>query len=162
MAEVFEDPCRCERFEALLARYAGEHGALIPVLQAAQDIFGYLPPPVLSRIAKATGQKESEVYGVASFYAQFRFEPIGEHLIKACHGTACHVAGAERTTEALSTALGVGDGGTTADGRFTLQKVACLGCCSLAPVIMVDDKAYGRLTPDSVVAAVRGHEGGRR
>jgi NADH-quinone oxidoreductase subunit E len=88
--------------------------------------------------------------GVATFYAQFRFAPAGRHTVRLCHGTACHVAGAERISRAVAEELGVADGETTADRLFTLTRVACLGCCSLAPVMMVDETAYGRLTPETV------------
>ena len=154
-ASQLDIPEKRERFEAVLAEYGAVEGALIPVLQKSQEIFGYLPEEVMARIAKATRLRESQVFGVASFYAQFRFEPVGEHIIKVCHGTACHVAGAERISDALANELSVEPGQTTKDRKFTLLNVACLGCCSLAPVIMIGDKTYGRLTTDSVIKVIR-------
>ena len=96
----------------------------------------------------------AEVVGVATFYSQFRLEPIGKYLIMSCQGTACHVNGSERISAAITQYLGIENGQTTADGLFTLEHVACLGCCSLAPVIMINVEAYGNLTPDSVVAVL--------
>lgn len=154
-ASVLDMPGKREEFEAILAEYGTQDGALIPILQKSQEVFGYLPEEVMSRIAKATRMKEANVFGVASFYAQFRFEPVGEHIIKVCHGTACHVAGAGRITDALSNEIGIAPGETSKDMKFTLLNVACLGCCSLAPVIMIGDKTYGRLTTDSVVKVIR-------
>ena len=154
-ASVLDMPGKREEFEAILAEYGTQDGALIPILQKSQEVFGYLPEEVMSRIAKATRMKEANVFGVASFYAQFRFEPVGEHIIKVCHGTACHVAGAGRITDALSNEINIAPGETSKDMKFTLLNVACLGCCSLAPVIMIGDKTYGRLTTDSVVKVIR-------
>ena len=154
-ASVLDLSGKREQFEAVLAEYAAQEGSLIPILQKSQEIFGYLPEEVMARIAKATRIKEAKVYGVASFYAQFRFEPVGRHIIKVCHGTACHVAGAGRITDTLCMELGIEPGQTTKDMKFTLMNVACLGCCSLAPVIMIGDKTYGRLTTDSVVKVIR-------
>jgi len=154
-ASVLDMPGKREQFEAVLAKYGSQDGALIPVLQQSQEIFGFLPEEVMVQIAKGTGVKESQVFGVASFYAQFRFEPVGEHIIKVCHGTACHVAGAGRITDCLAMELGIEDGQTTKDRKFTLLSVACLGCCSLAPVIMIGDNTYGRLTTDSVIKIIR-------
>ena len=154
-ASVLDMPGKREEFEAILAEYGTQDGALIPILQKSQEVFGYLPEEVMSRIAKATRMKEANVFGVASFYAQFRFEPVGKHIIKVCHGTACHVAGAGRITDALSNEIGIAPGETSKDMKFTLLNVACLGCCSLAPVIMIGDKTYGRLTTDSVVKVIR-------
>ncbi|MRR10492.1 NAD(P)H-dependent oxidoreductase subunit E, partial [bacterium] len=89
------------------------------------------------------------------FYTQFRLKPVGKHLVRVCHGTACHVSGAEKISEALRGSMGCGDGETTADGKFTVESVACLGCCSLAPVMMIDSETFGRLTPDSAATAVK-------
>jgi NADH-quinone oxidoreductase subunit E len=132
-------------------------GALIPILQDVQARVGYLPPAVLARIGERAGVPAAQVYGVASFYSQFRLEPVGRRVIKVCHGTACHVQGATGVTEALCAELGVKDGGTTEDGEFTVSSVACLGCCSLAPVMMIEDSTYGRLTPDAARKVVRKH-----
>ncbi len=119
--------------------------AAIPILQGIQSTFRYLPMEALERVCATTGISSTELYGVATFYAQFRMTPVGEHILKVCHGTACHVGGAPNITEALCDELRVPPGGTTADMKFTVDRVACVGCCSLAPVVMVDDSTFGRL-----------------
>ncbi|OIP40776.1 NAD(P)H-dependent oxidoreductase subunit E [Candidatus Desantisbacteria bacterium CG2_30_40_21] len=147
--------CACiekqQKLGLILSEYQGKSGGLIPVLQQAQGLYGYLSDEIMTQIAVGLGLKPSEVYGVATFYTQFRFSPVGEHIIRACHGTACHVSGAENITMIMADKLGVTPGGTTADMRFTLDKVACLGCCSLAPVVMIDEDVYGRLNEAKVV-----------
>ena len=140
----------------VLNEYAGSSSNLITILQKAQNIYGYLPKDVMYFIAEKVGIAPADVVGVATFYSQFRLTPIGKYLIMACQGTACHVNGSERVTAAISEYLGIGNGETTADGLFTLENVACLGCCSLAPVIMINGEAYGNLTPDSAVAVLKG------
>jgi NADH-quinone oxidoreductase subunit E len=135
-----------------LDTYAKVPGSLITILQKAQEIYGYLPKDVMYHIAEACGTTPAEVVGVATFYAQFRLTPIGKYLIMSCQGTACHVNGSERVSAAISAHLGIANGETTADGLFTLEHVACLGCCSLAPVIMINGEAYGSLTPEKVIA----------
>ena len=140
--------------QATLDKYADQPGSLITILQSAQDIYGYLPKDVMYHIADKVGVTPAEVMGVATFYAQFRLTPIGKYLIMSCQGTACHVNGSERVSAAITAHLGIENGETTADGLFTLEHVACLGCCSLAPVIMINGEAYGNLTPDSVVAVL--------
>ncbi len=141
--------------EDVLNEYAGSSGNLITILQKAQNIYGYLPKDVMYRIAERVGVTPADVMGVATFYSQFRLTPIGKYLIMACQGTACHVNGSERVAAAISEYLGIGNGETTADGLFTLENVACLGCCSLAPVIMINGEAYGNLTPDSAVSVIK-------
>ena len=148
-----------ETFQALLGGWQGVKGNVIPLLQKTQDIFGYLPQDAMRNIAQVTGKSPAEIYGVATFYAQFRFTPTGKHIMKVCHGTACHVQGADSLDTVIEQRLGVAPGSTTADGEFTIERVACLGCCSLAPVVMIDGEVYGRLTGDKVgkiVAAVGG------
>jgi len=120
---------------------------VIPLLQAVQQRCGYLPREVLEAIAKRTRVSLTRIYGVATFYERFRFQPVGTHVIQACHGTACHVNGANQIAKAIHQTLQIKDRETTADGLFTLETVACLGCCSLAPVAMIDDKVFGRLNP---------------
>jgi len=120
---------------------------VIPLLQAVQTRYGYLPAEVLEVIAKRTRISLTRMYGVATFYERFRFKPVGRHLVHACNGTACHVNGAKHVSRAIQQALQIRDRETTLDRMFTLETVACLGCCSLAPVMMVDQKVYGRLTP---------------
>jgi NADH:ubiquinone oxidoreductase subunit E len=126
------------------------NGALIPVLQAAQDAYSYLPVPVLEAIADRLNVPISQIFGVVTFYAQFHLEPRGKHVIRTCQGTACHVRNASRILESLKNDLGVDPGGTTPDLQFTLETVACIGACSLAPVMMVDHDTHGRLKPDRV------------
>lgn len=135
-----------ERLSQILAPHQGRRGALIPVLQKVQEEVGYLPEEAVSEIAYFLGVSETEVYGVASFYAQFRFERQGEHTIKVCQGTACHVRGGRRILEAVKRELGIQPGGTTEDYKFSLERVACFGSCALAPVVVVDKTVYGRMT----------------
>ena len=135
-----------ERLSPVLAPYQGQKGATIPVLQKVQAEIGYLPEEAISEIAKFLGQTENEIYGVASFYAQFRFERPGEHTVKVCQGTACHVRGAPRILDTVEEELDVQPGGTTADYKFSLERVACFGACALAPVMVVDNTVHGRMT----------------
>ena len=127
-----------------------EPGCLMPIMQRAQDIYGYLPEEVMNHIAKELDIPVSDVYGVATFYAQFNLEPKGKYIISVCLGTACYVKGAQQVLDKLEEVLGVPAGKTTPDGVFTLNATRCLGACGLAPVIMVNDDVYGRLTPDQV------------
>lgn len=138
--------------EDVLNEYADVKGSLITILQKTQDIYGYLPTDVIYHIAERTGSTPARVMGVATFYAQFRLQPIGKYLIMLCQGTACHVNGSERIEAAIKQELQIEDGETTADGLFTLKNVACLGCCSLSPVMMINDETYGSLTPDKAIA----------
>ena len=131
-----------------------EPGCLMPVMQRAQDIFGYLPEDVQNIIAKGLDIPVSDVYGVATFYAQFNLEPKGKYIISVCLGTACYVMGAQLVLDELEKELGVPAGSTTPDGLFTLNATRCLGACGLAPVIMVNDDVYGRLTPDQVAGVI--------
>ena len=130
--------------------YASVPGSLITILQKAQAIYGYLPSDVLNHIASVTGIPAAKVFGVATFYTQFRFEPVGKFLILLCQGTACHVNGSLMLEKTIYDTLGIKDGETTQDGLFTLKNVACLGCCSLSPVMMINDETYGSLTPQKV------------
>jgi len=139
----------------VVAAHGTAAGALIPILQDVQARVGYLPSEVLERIGERTRVPAAQVLGVASFYSQFRLEPVGKRVIKVCHGTACHVQGATGVTDALCDELHVRDGGTTEDGEFTVSSVACLGCCSLAPCMMIDENTFGRLTPDAARKIVR-------
>jgi NADH-quinone oxidoreductase subunit E len=136
----------------LLDHYRGYDGALIPVLQGAQEIYGYLPAEVLERISQELKIPFSEVYGVVTFYAQFHLKPRGRHIVRVCLGTTCHVLGGERIFNRLKEILGVENGGTTEDLRFTLESVACIGACGLAPCIMINDDTHGRLTVDGLEA----------
>ena len=138
-----------------VARLGGSPTNLISLLQEAQDIYGYLPKDVLYHVASVAGVSPADVMGVATFYSQFRLTPMGKYLVMSCQGTACHVNGSERISTVISDYLGIANGETTEDGLFTLEEVACLGCCSLAPVIMINGEAYGNLTPDSVVRVLK-------
>ena len=131
-----------------LEHYKNIPGSLIAILQKAQDIYGYLPIDVIYHIAEETGIAPAKVMGVATFYTQFRLKPVGKYLIMLCQGTACHVNGSELIQQAIKDELGISDGETTDDGLFTLKNVACLGCCSLSPVMMINGETYSSLTPD--------------
>ena len=137
--------------EDILSQYKDVKGSLITILQKAQDIYGYLPTDVIYHVAEQTGNTPAKVMGVATFYTQFRLQPVGKYLIMLCQGTACHVNGSERIEAAICEELGIKDGETTEDGLFTLKCVACLGCCSLSPVMMINDETYGSLTPEKTI-----------
>ncbi len=146
--------------------YAGQEGRLIPVLQKAQEEDGYISRERLEAISRETGVPVAQIYGVATFYSQFRLHPVGKHIVRVCHGTACHVQGAKGITEAVEDQLGVHTGETTPDRQFTLEMVSCLGCCSLAPVIMIGNDTYGNLKPADIKKALKryretGRESGR-
>ncbi|HHU06177.1 MAG TPA: NADH-quinone oxidoreductase subunit NuoE [Clostridiales bacterium] len=147
-----------EPFETIMSGFKGEESDLIPILQKIQEAYGYLPEDIIKRLSEKTGIFVSRIMGVATFYSQFKLKPSGKHSIKICFGTACHVNGAETVAEALCDELGIELGDTTEDGEFTLESVACLGCCSLAPVITIDDEAYGRLTPTKVREVIRNYK----
>ena len=134
-----------KRLPGLLKEWRERKGNVIPLLQKTQEIYGYLPVEAMEEIARVTGRSPAQINGIATFYAQFRFQPRGKHTLKICHGTACHVNSADAMDTALKTDLGVEPGETSEDGQFTLEKVACLGCCSLAPVVMIDQEVLGRL-----------------
>lgn len=123
---------------------------VIPLLQEIQRRHGYLSEEIVEAVAEEIKLPLARLYGVATFYSQFRFSPIGKYLIKVCKGTACHVAGAEKVYSIISEKLGIVEGQTTDDGLFTLESVACLGCCSLAPVVMINDSIYGKLNPAKI------------
>jgi len=134
-----------EQLLSILEPYRGHKEALIPVLQKVQGEVGYLPEEAMSEIAHFLGLSKSQIYGVASFYAQFRFERQGENKVKVCQGTACHVRGGRRILEAVIQQLGIQPGGTTEDYKFSLERVACFGSCALAPVLVVNKTVYGRM-----------------
>lgn len=148
-------PASFPEVDAILARHSYDPGALIAILQETQEAYGYLPPVALRYIAARTRLRPAHVYGVATFYTQFRLHPVGKRVVMVCQGTACHVNGGKIILQALTEELGVKEGETTPDGEFTLQTVACLGCCSLAPVMMVSGEAYGQLTPDKARRIIR-------
>ena len=153
----FADPAiDAKVLEPDLEKYAGTEGSLITILQKAQGLYGYLPVDLLAYIAHRTGVKPAKVMGVVSFYTQFRTKPVGKHLILLCQGTACHVNGSSAIEEAIREYLRVEEGAITEDGMFTYNNVACLGCCSLSPVMMIGDKAYGNLTKVKAVDVLKG------
>lgn len=147
-----------KELKPVLDEYAGVKGSLITILQKAQGIYGYLSEDCINHISEATGIAPAKIYGVATFYAQFRLKPVGKYIIMLCQGTACHVNGSETIADTVEEYLGIKDGETTEDNLFTINKVACLGCCSLAPVMMIrsneGDETYGSLTKQSVIAAL--------
>ncbi|HCT64300.1 MAG TPA: NADH-quinone oxidoreductase subunit NuoE [Lachnospiraceae bacterium] len=147
--------------EPVFDKYGKIEGSLITILQHAQDIYGYLPIVLLNYIAIKTGIKPAKVLGVATFYAQFRLEPVGKYLIMLCQGTACHVNGSVDIETAVCEELNIKEGETTPDGLFTLNNVACLGCCSLSPVMMINGETYGTLTPTKakeIIAEIKAKE----
>jgi NADH-quinone oxidoreductase subunit E len=151
----YESSVDLSLLDPLLKKYKNKKGSLIPILQGTQNIYGYLPKEAFFKIAEVTGIELNKMFGVATFYTQFRLHPVGKHIIKVCHGTACHVQNATAISEALEDALGVKDGETTEDNLFTLESVACLGCCSLAPVMMIGDETFGKLTGSQAVKIVK-------
>ena len=135
------------KVDKLLGAFSPERSNIIPMLQAVQGKLGYLPKAAIERISAFTRVPEAEIYGVASFYTQFRFTPVGKHKFTVCRGTACHVLGSKRLVDELQDAMGIEPGGTTEDMMFSLETVACFGSCALAPLVVVDGKVYGRMTP---------------
>ncbi len=148
--DVRKEKEKFDKLDAVIASYQHTDGPLMPVMQAAQEIFGFLPIEVQVRISEGLNIPLTEIYGVATFYSQFTLEGNGEHVISVCMGTACYVKGSEKVLDRLAQELKVKPGKTTPDGKFTLLQTRCLGCCGLAPVLMVGDDVYGRLTADEV------------
>lgn len=142
----------------ILEKYEKEERYLIPVLQEAQDEYGYLPEDVLKEIASYLDLSLSQVYGVVTFYTQFHTEPRGKNIVRVCMGTACHVRGGAEVLKAIQDELGVDAGETTEDLKFTLETVACIGACGLAPVIMVNDDTHGRLTPEKASTILKNYQ----
>ena len=139
-----------QRLRKVIADNKDMQGALMPVLQQAQDIYGYLPIEVQKIIAEGLDVSLESVYQVTTFYSQFALNPTGKHRVAVCLGTACYVKGSQAILDELEKQLGVKAGGTTPDGNFTLEATRCLGCCGLAPVIMIDDEVHGRLVPSDI------------
>ena len=138
------------RLESIFAKFNGNQDEIIPLLQSVQNEYGYLPEETMLEIARFTRVPESRVFGVATFYAQFRFTPMGENRIMVCRGTACHVKGATKILEEIERVLNIKEGETTPDGKYSLETVACIGCCSLAPCVMINKKVEAKLTPKKV------------
>ena len=145
-----------EPLEKVVDEFGGKSGTLIPMLQRAQEIYGYLPPQVLKRISEKTGIPLSQIYGVVTFYAQFYLTRRGKCIVRQCDGTACHVRGAGKIVDAIEKELGLKAGETTPDYKFTFEVVYCLGSCGLSPVAVIDNKVMGRLVPEKMVQILRG------
>ena len=139
-----------EKTVEILEPWRGRKGFLIPVLQSVQHVFGYVPKEAIEAISREMKMPTAEIYGVVTFYAQFHLKPRGRHIIRVCRGTACHVRGSLKLLDKVKEMLKVEENGTTEDLRFTLEPVACLGACGLAPVMMVDDETHGRLVPEKL------------
>ncbi len=150
-----------EEARQIVKEVGSEPEKVIPLLQEIQKRHSYLPDDLVEAVADVMEVPASKIYGVATFYSQFRFTPMGKHLIKVCKGTACHVSGADLLTAAICDELGVEEGGTTEDMLFSLETVACLGCCSLAPVVMIDGKVYGKLNSSKVRKIVKEYKDGK-
>ena len=140
------------QIDAILARYQGKKGSLIPILQEVKALYNYLPKDALEYIAASTGTPIAQIYGVVTFYSQFHLNPRGRNIIRVCQGTACHVRGGKVILQTIEKELGIKAGHTTEDLRFTLETVACIGACGLAPVMQVNEDTHGRLTPDKLSA----------
>ena len=146
--------------EHILVRYPkNDRGFLIPVLQEVQEFYGYISQAAVDEIAIFTGVSPSEIFGVASFYSQFRFTKPGKHTVKVCLGTACHVRGSDRILELVERQLKIKDGETTSDGQFSLERVACFGCCALAPVVVVNKDVHGRMNSTKTQKLLKKYEG---
>jgi len=139
-----------EKILPILQRHAKQRESLIPVLQEVQGELGYLPPEAITEIAQFFGISRSDIYGVASFYSQFRFEKQGKYAVRVCQGTACHVRGGKRVLGEVIYQLGIEPKHTSADFKYSLETAACFGACALAPVMVVDKKVYGRMTTPQV------------
>lgn len=136
-----------EQLEGILSRHRRDRGELIPILQEVQKQFSYLPEEAMNGVARFLRIPESNVYGVATFYAQFKFTPMGRQTVKVCRGTACHVRGGAKILEEIQKRLGIAPGGTTEDLEYSLETIACFGSCALAPVVVVEENVHGRMTP---------------
>jgi NADH-quinone oxidoreductase subunit E len=155
MTQTQEETLDLAPLDDILDRYRDQKGAVIPILQQAQEVFGYLPREVLEHISRKMRIPLSDLYGVATFYSQFYLTRRGKHIIRCCDGTACHVRGAARIIETLESELHINAGETTPDYMYTLEVVYCLGSCGLAPVAVIDDKVVGHLTPPRLLEIVR-------
>jgi len=156
----FSDPnIDVSMLEPELIKYAGTEGNIINILQKAQELYGYLPVDLIIYISRRTNVKPAKILGIVTFYTQFRTKPVGKNLILLCQGTACHVNGSAAIEEFIREYLKVEEGEITPDGLFTYNNVACIGCCSLSPVMMVGDKTYGNLTRESTVRILEEYAG---
>lgn len=139
-----------DQVDSIIEPYLGKKEMVIPVMQKVQEHFGYLPRPAVEQVSRRMHIPLSRLYGVATFYAQFKMKPRGRYIIRVCKGTACHIQGSPKISERIEDILGIESGETTDDLRFTLEEVACIGACALAPVIMINDDPHGRLSPDKI------------
>ena len=146
------------KLDEVIIKYRHENGPLIPILQEAQAVYGYLPADVLKHISKGTRIPLAKIYGVVTFYSQFRLAPVGRNLINVCLGTACHVRGGAKVLDIIEKTLKIKDGVTSEDRRYTLEIVACIGACGLSPVMSVNGQVYGRLVPENVAEILAKYE----
>jgi NADH-quinone oxidoreductase subunit E len=152
------EPSVAEQLNEILSSYSGESSDLIPILQEAQERFGYLPEEVMRKIARFLRLTDNMVYGVSTFYAQFTFTPTGRNKIRVCRGTACHVRGGARILAEIERRLGIKSGESTDDLEYSLETTACFGSCALAPVVMINKNVYGRMTTAKVGQILAGAE----
>lgn len=143
---------KMNKLDEIIESHKSQQGSLMPVLHETQELFGYIPEEAMQKISKELNIPMAEIYGVATFYSRFTLKPRGEHTIGVCLGTACYVKNAQLVFERLQKELNVKPGDTTEDGKFTLEATRCLGCCGLAPVIMIGEDVYGKLVPDDIPA----------
>lgn len=146
------------KLDEVIIKYRNENGPLIPILQEAQEVYGYLPADVLKHVSKATRIPLAKIYGVVTFYSQFRLAPVGRNLINVCLGTACHVRGGANVLDTIEKTTKIKDGETSEDRRYTLEIVACIGACGLAPVMSINGQVYGRLEPENVAEILAKYE----
>jgi len=146
------------KLDEVIIKYRYENGPLIPILQEAQEVYGYLPADVLKHVSKGTRIPLAKIYGVVTFYSQFRLAPVGRNLINVCLGTACHVRGGANVLETIEKTTKIKDGETSEDRRYTLEIVACIGACGLAPVMSINGQVYGRLEPENVAEILAKYE----
>jgi NADH-quinone oxidoreductase subunit E len=149
--KILVETSSTERLQRVFSRFNGTRDELIPVMEAAQEEYGYLSPEVMLEIARFLKVPDSNVFGVATFYALFRLKPSGKQIVRVCRGTACHVRGGSRILQAVENRLGIKPGQTTADTEYSLETISCFGSCALAPVMVVNKNVYGRMTPAKVV-----------
>lgn len=147
-----------QQLDLIFSNHPPTRDSLIPILQDVQESMQFLSAEAVEAVARFLDLSENDVYGVATFYAQFRFHPPGRHHIRVCQGTACHVRGSGLILEGVSRRLGIAPGETTEDGKFSLERVACFGSCALAPVVVLDEKVYGRMTPRKTQKMIEGTE----
>ena len=150
-----EERVDLQPLDRVIETFREEPGALIPMLQQAQELYGYLPREVLIHLSEKTGIPLSQIYGVATFYAQFYLQRRGKCIVRQCDGTACHVRGSGKIVEAIERELGIKDGETTPDYKFTFEVVYCLGSCGLSPVAVVDNQVVGRLVPEKMIQVLK-------